>query len=354
MATVIILGSRQEAARRNMIHTINWIGHGEVTAPEVVKFVGLKNSPSTEKFAGWGWHQFDKLKLAVKGILRQKGVNDTRLGLYDILSFALFIADDQTGGKTTWLIVPLDEGGGQHKDAKLCEDENPRDCPFHEPYMLYMPARWGTNVLDLVKMGIKKIVRAETPSGWKAELWDGTTVDYKGKNQTHSQPSRKVPSADYTDWLLDLLLTQGYINAVERDSVKAESSMNGNDAIALLLSKQILTPKDIASAKGVHFGCEYLDLTHCVIDRDVIAAVPGILARKYCFVPINKIGNTIVIAISDPSDLDKIDSLGHLLQMEVDLRIATKEDITAALAKYYPIEPPKQPGDTDADAPVTK
>ena len=45
--------------------------------------------------------------------------------------------------------------------------------------------------------------------------------------------------------------------------------------------------------------------------------------------------NSLTVAIADPSDLDTIDSLTHLLQAEIDLRVASEADIEAALGKYY-------------------
>ncbi len=45
--------------------------------------------------------------------------------------------------------------------------------------------------------------------------------------------------------------------------------------------------------------------------------------------------NTITVALSDPSDLDTIDSLHHLLHADIELKVASEEDIEAALNKYY-------------------
>ncbi len=52
-------------------------------------------------------------------------------------------------------------------------------------------------------------------------------------------------------------------------------------------------------------------------------------------VPVFKHDNSLTVAVADPSDLDTIDSLTHLLHAEIDLRVASDEDIEAALSKYY-------------------
>jgi len=41
------------------------------------------------------------------------------------------------------------------------------------------------------------------------------------------------------------------------------------------------------------------------------------------------------LALSDPSDLDTIDTLHHLLKAELELKVASDPEIDAALNKYY-------------------
>ena len=51
--------------------------------------------------------------------------------------------------------------------------------------------------------------------------------------------------------------------------------------------------------------------------------------------PVFKHDNSLTVAMADPSDLDTIDSLTHLLHAEIDLQVASEADIEAALSKYY-------------------
>src|SRR6058998_356328 len=68
---------------------------------------------------------------------------------------------------------------------------------------------------------------------------------------------------------------------------------------------------------------------------DVISAVPRHIAKKYNVVPIYRHDNTVTVALSDPSDLDTLDSLRHLLNMEVEPRVASPQDIEEAIGRYY-------------------
>jgi general secretion pathway protein E/type IV pilus assembly protein PilB len=63
--------------------------------------------------------------------------------------------------------------------------------------------------------------------------------------------------------------------------------------------------------------------------------VPRHIARKFRVVPIYKHEGSLTVAISDPSDLATIDSLGHLLRADISIQVASEADIEAALSKYY-------------------
>ncbi|MBI3191412.1 MAG: Flp pilus assembly complex ATPase component TadA, partial [Pedosphaera parvula] len=83
------------------------------------------------------------------------------------------------------------------------------------------------------------------------------------------------------------------------------------------------------------FGAEVIDLTEMRIPDEVITAVPRHIAKRYKVVPVYAHDSSITIALSDPSDLDTIDSLHHLLRKEIDVRVATEESIEAAINRYY-------------------
>ena len=92
---------------------------------------------------------------------------------------------------------------------------------------------------------------------------------------------------------------------------------------------------DITRAKAAHFGAEMVELTGVKLPDDVIAAVPRHVAKKYNVVPVAIQDGRVTVALADPSDLDAIDGLRHVLGMEVDTRVATKEDIENAISRYY-------------------
>src|SRR2546423_7731152 len=102
-----------------------------------------------------------------------------------------------------------------------------------------------------------------------------------------------------------------------------------------MLANKLVRPEDVTQAKAAHFGAEVVSLSAMKIGDEVIAAIPRHIARKYRVVPVFKHENSVTVAIADPSDLDTIDSLTHLLHAEINLQVASEADIEEALGKYY-------------------
>jgi general secretion pathway protein E/type IV pilus assembly protein PilB len=137
------------------------------------------------------------------------------------------------------------------------------------------------------------------------------------------------------DYLLDVLLDMGVLSSDQVDPVRAEADEKGEGVVDLLVAKKILRPQEVATAKAAHFGVELLNISELKLTDDIISAVPRHIAKRYRAIPVAKRGNTVQIAISDPSDLDTADALQQLIKGDVEMAVATDEDIDAALNRYY-------------------
>jgi len=141
--------------------------------------------------------------------------------------------------------------------------------------------------------------------------------------------------AEKDDYLLDLLVDLGFVTGDQVDAARQEAGASGVGVVDLLLANKVIRPADVTQAKAAHFGAEVVNLGEMRIADDVIAAVPRHVARKYRVVPVFLHDNSVTVAIADPSDLATIGALTHLLNKDVELRVASEPDIEAALGKYY-------------------
>ena len=141
--------------------------------------------------------------------------------------------------------------------------------------------------------------------------------------------------AEKDDYLLDLLVDLGFTTAEVVARSREEANAAGVGVVDFLVANKAIRPGDVTQAKAAQFGAEVVHLGNMKIEDEVIAIVPRDIARKYRVIPVYKNENKVAVAIADPSDLNTIDSLTHLLNAEIELRVASETDIEAALSKYY-------------------
>ena len=141
--------------------------------------------------------------------------------------------------------------------------------------------------------------------------------------------------AEKDDYLLDLLVDLGFTDADQVAKAREEASAAGVGVVDLLVANKVIRPGDVTQAKAAQFGAEVVHLANLKIDDEVIAVVSREIARKYRVIPVFKSDGKVGVAIADPSDLNTLDTLTHLLHAEIELRVASEADIEAALGKYY-------------------
>ena len=139
-----------------------------------------------------------------------------------------------------------------------------------------------------------------------------------------------------------MLVDLGLVNAEQVAKARAEAQASGVGVVDLLLANKLIRPADVTQAKAAQFGAEVVQLGGIKIPDDVISIIPRNIAKKYRVIPVFKTDNKVAVAIADPSDLNTIDTLTHLLNAEIELRVASEPDIEAALGQL--LRRPKRHG----------
>jgi type IV pilus assembly protein PilB len=137
------------------------------------------------------------------------------------------------------------------------------------------------------------------------------------------------------DYLIDTLTEMGLLMPADIESARAEADSTGEGVIDTLVKNGVINSAQVATAKAAQLGVEFILLNEIKIADNAIAAIPRHVARRFNVVPVYKTETGVVVALADPSDLDVLDGLSHAINMDVEARVATQEDIEAALNKYY-------------------
>jgi type II secretory ATPase GspE/PulE/Tfp pilus assembly ATPase PilB-like protein len=92
---------------------------------------------------------------------------------------------------------------------------------------------------------------------------------------------------------------------------------------------------EIAQARRLaeRYGLEFVDLDQFRIDHDLFRSIPADLMLRYGFVPHHRDGRTLVIVVSDPTDLPMIDELALLLAAPLKVTVGARSAIESILKK---------------------
>src|SRR5438128_7857288 len=81
------------------------------------------------------------------------------------------------------------------------------------------------------------------------------------------------------------------------------------------------------------YRLEFVDMDTFRIDQDLFRSIPADLMLRYGFVPHRRVGKTLEIVVSDPTDLPMIDELGVLLATPIKVTVGAQSAIESILKK---------------------
>lgn len=139
------------------------------------------------------------------------------------------------------------------------------------------------------------------------------------------------------DYLAELLTEAGLVTPEEIES--ARHSRTGNQTLVeVLLARTMLTEEQISQTLAMNAGVPFVRIIDYQVDPSVIQSIADETARRHRFIPIDDDGLALTIAIADPLDFEKLDTLPHLLGRQLNFVCATKADIEDHLRQFYRLE----------------
>ena len=136
------------------------------------------------------------------------------------------------------------------------------------------------------------------------------------------------------DYVLKLLEDAGLVTRSQIENAKARLNGSAN-AVDLLIKDGIVSDADVSRSLAAQAQMDWVDLSSKVIPPEVIKQIRAEDARRFKVIPVGYGESGLIVAVSDPLDIDTIDSLSFLLQREIELVCASPEKIRQALVKYY-------------------
>ena len=140
-----------------------------------------------------------------------------------------------------------------------------------------------------------------------------------------------------TEYILKLIEEHGMATAQDIFAAR-EAALNSDDIVDpvdVLLKQGKIQENELLSMLAQQYGWEFVDLNDFDIDPAVIDSLSVDIAQHYGVFPVMKHDDVITVAMSDPTDMEKLDTLRYLLGTDVDAVIAPDAQIQKMISKYY-------------------
>ncbi|MDX2176916.1 MAG: type IV-A pilus assembly ATPase PilB [Candidatus Sumerlaeia bacterium] len=134
----------------------------------------------------------------------------------------------------------------------------------------------------------------------------------------------------------DMLVKDGIISAEALENAVKEQERTKGALGQLLIDMGFTTEWQMAAALGKQLNVPFITLAHYDIDAAVLATIPADLVRKYKIVPVDKTGDTLMIALADPQNIYLLDELRILTRSQITPVISFESDILEAIRRFYP------------------
>ena len=138
-----------------------------------------------------------------------------------------------------------------------------------------------------------------------------------------------------SDRIGELLVRENLISLSQLKDAQAAQRTSRESLTYTLAKLGMVGEKNLTEFLSRHYDIPPVDLEDEEIEEDVIALVPEQLARQHTIIPINRAGSSIIVAMSNPSDLNAIDDVKFHSGLNVEVVIASEVGIRAAIDRYY-------------------
>ena len=133
----------------------------------------------------------------------------------------------------------------------------------------------------------------------------------------------------------ELLTTRGLITHEELGKALDEQKRTKDRLNVILVRMGLIGEDQLVTFLAQQYGVRVLEFSGTV-DPGLIRLVPAGVARKYELVPVERYGNSLIVAMTDPTNLAAVDDVAFLTGLNVVPGIAPPSLIRKILEQSYP------------------
>src|SRR5438477_5739137 len=133
----------------------------------------------------------------------------------------------------------------------------------------------------------------------------------------------------------DLLVADGLLTAEQLKKALAEQKGSPEKLGSILVRLNLVNEDQLIGFLSRQYGVPSITLGQLDIDSDVLKLVPAPIARKYEVIPVRRMGNSLALAMADPTNVFALDDISFMTNLQVLPLVASQTAIKKAVDRNY-------------------
>jgi type IV pilus assembly protein PilB len=133
----------------------------------------------------------------------------------------------------------------------------------------------------------------------------------------------------------EILVKDSLISADQLKQALDYQKKNGGRLGTCLVKMGLVSDDDVTAVLSRQYGVPSINLKFYEVDPAVIRLVPQETAIRYQIVPLSRVGSTLTIAMTDPTNVFAMDDIKFMTGFNVEPVVASETAISEAIHKFY-------------------
>ena len=132
-----------------------------------------------------------------------------------------------------------------------------------------------------------------------------------------------------------VLIVEELVSAGQLEAARRAQRSKGGRLSQVLVDQGLVTAEDLAAVYSVQLNVPLIDLKRHSVQPDAIRLVPESIARRHTLIPLDVVGDSLLVAMADAGDVRAIEDVRAHAEMRVEVTLALPKDIEQAIDLNY-------------------
>ncbi len=133
----------------------------------------------------------------------------------------------------------------------------------------------------------------------------------------------------------EMLIKESLITGDQLKQAVEYQQAHGGRLGSSLAKLGYITDDEITEVLSRQYGVPSINLRYCEVDPTIIKLIPQDTAARYQIVPLSRVGSTLTIAMTDPTNVFAMDDIKFMTGFNVEPVVASESSISEAILKFY-------------------